>query len=234
MIRGMVPLPLQVDDAVIALRPDFTALALQVSGLRNRPTAAGSDAWLQRAEAAARAAGAAPHPHLAAWREAYRAFGAKPQRTPSSVDALWQRAIKGGLPRVNWLVDLYNAISVLHALPVGGEDVAGFAGTLRLVRATGAEPFDTVKDGAPATEHPERGEVVWADDLGVTCRRWNWRQGTRTRLTEGSTDALFLFERLEPLPVAALEAAGEEFLTAIRAECPDVSIRRQLLGAGAS
>jgi len=230
----MAPLPLQVDDAVMALRPDFTALALQVSGLRNRPTSAGADAWLQRAETAARAAGAAPHPHVTAWRDAYRAFGAKPQRTPSSVDALWQRAIKGGLPRVNWLVDLYNAISVLHVLPVGGEDVARFAGALRLVRAAGTEPFDTVKDGAPATEYPERGEVVWADDLGVTCRRWNWRQGTRTRLTDGSTDALFLFERLEPLSMAALEAAGEEFLTAIRAECPDASIHRQVLGAGAA
>jgi DNA/RNA-binding domain of Phe-tRNA-synthetase-like protein len=48
------------------------------------------------------------------------------------------------------------------------------------VRATGAEPFDTTKDGQPANDPPLAGEVVWADDLGVTCRRWNWRQCTRT------------------------------------------------------
>ena len=88
---------------------------------------------------------------------------------------------------MNWLVDLYNAVSVMHGLPVGGEDLAAFAGPIRLIRATGAETFDTVKDGQPVNDPPAPGEVVWADDLGVTCRRWNWRQGTRTRLTEQST-----------------------------------------------
>ena len=36
-------------------------------------------------------------PHVAAWREAYRAFGAKPQRTRNSVEALMRRA-EAGLP----------------------------------------------------------------------------------------------------------------------------------------
>ena len=49
----------------------------------------------------------------AAWREAYRAFGAKPQRTRNSLEALLRRA-EGGLPRVNRLTDAYNAISVIH------------------------------------------------------------------------------------------------------------------------
>ncbi len=138
--------------------------------------------------------------HIQSWQDAYRAFGAKPQRTASSVEALWKRAAGPGLPRVNWLVDVYNAISVLHVLPVGGEDLARYAGAIRLVRATGAEPFATTKDGQPFNDPPAPGEVVWADDLGVTCRRWNWRQGTRTRLTDDSVAALFLLERLGPVP----------------------------------
>jgi DNA/RNA-binding domain of Phe-tRNA-synthetase-like protein len=226
-----MPLSLQVDDAVRALRPDFAVLALRVSGLRNLPPTEQSDGWLRDAEAQARAAAAAPHPHVIAWREAYRAFGARPQRTAPSVDALWQRAVKGSLPRVNWLVDLYNAVSVRHVVPVGGEDPARFRGPLRLVRASGTEPFDTVKDGAPVVERPEPGEVVWADDDGVTCRRWNWRQGTRTRLTETSTDVLFLLERLDPYPLDALEAAGRSLLGAIRARHPDAMVERQLLAA---
>lgn len=227
----MAPLlGLDVDTAVRALRPDFVALALHVSGVANRPGTAKSERWLDRAESAARNA-AAPHPHIIAWRDAYRAFGARPQRTAPSVDALWQRAAKGQLPRVNWLVDLYNAISVLHALPVGGEDAAKFAGPLRLIRASGEEPFETVKDGMAVVERPDPGEVVWADTLGVTCRRWNWRQGTRTRLTDASSDALFLLERLEPLPLSALDAAGDALVAAIREECPDISVERQKLGA---
>lgn len=55
------------------------------------------------------------------------------------------------------------------------------------------------------------GEVVWADDLGVTCRRWNWRQGRRTRLTEVSRNAYFILESLTPpYKAAALDRAVEE------------------------
>ena len=120
-------------------------------------------------------------PHVAAWREAYRSFGAKPQRTRNSLEALLRRAASG-LPRVNRLTDIYNAVSVLHQVPLGGEDLTRYSGAPRLLRATGTEPFDTVADGAEVIEHPEPGEVVWCDDAGVTCRRWNWRQGRRTQL----------------------------------------------------
>jgi DNA/RNA-binding domain of Phe-tRNA-synthetase-like protein len=42
------------------------------------------------------------------------------------------------------------------------------------------------------------GEVVWADEVGVTCRRWNWRQGRRTRLTESTTSAWFIIDSAVP------------------------------------
>jgi DNA/RNA-binding domain of Phe-tRNA-synthetase-like protein len=222
---------LEVAPAVSALRPDFAVLAVLVTGVRNGPTTPESDAWLGDAQRAAQAAAAAgPHPHVVAWREAFRAFGAKPQRTASSVDALGERAVKGQLPRVNWLVDLYNAVSVSHVLPVGGEDADRFVGALRLVRASGDEPFETVKNGERAVEQPEPGEVVWADDAGVSCRRWNWRQGTRTRLGEGTTRVLFLLEALEPYSLEALAVAGEDLITRLRRRFPDVLVERRLLG----
>jgi DNA/RNA-binding domain of Phe-tRNA-synthetase-like protein len=222
---------LEVAPTVSALRPDFAVLALLVSGVWNGPTTPESDAWLQEAEGAARAAGdASPHPHVSAWHEAFRAFGAKPQRTASSVDALCQRALKGQLPRVNWLVDLYNAVSVAHVLPVGGEDADRFVGALRLVRASGDEPFETVKDGEPVVEHPQPGEVVWADDAGVTCRRWNWRQGTRTRLVEDTTRVLFLLEALEPCSLEALAAAGDDLVARLHLHQPAAVVERRLLG----
>jgi DNA/RNA-binding domain of Phe-tRNA-synthetase-like protein len=146
---------------------------------------------------------------MGAWRAAYTAFGAKPNRTRNSAEALAKRALAdGGLPRINTLVDVYNAISVAHLIPVGGEDLGHIKGGMRLIRATGAEDFVTVASGEPTVEHPETGEVVWCDDEGVTCRRWNWRQGTRTRLTDTSVDALFLLEGMGGH--AGLEAAGAE------------------------
>src|SRR5215471_7176012 len=162
-----------VDAAVFALRPDYRVLLLAVDGLVPGLGDRASDALLLAAEAAAREAlGGGPAeklPHVAAWREAYRAFGAKPQRTRNSLEALLRRAASG-LPRVNRLTDLYNAVSVLHQIPLGGEDLARYTSPPRLVRADGSELFDTVAGGEPVIEHPEPGEVVWCDDGGVTCR----------------------------------------------------------------
>jgi DNA/RNA-binding domain of Phe-tRNA-synthetase-like protein len=220
---------LSVDDAVHLLRPDFAVYAVAVTGAANRACDAESEALLRDAEAFAAAAAELP-PHVAAWQDAYRAFGAKPQRTASSVEALWRRARSGGLPRVNWLVDVYNAVSVRHVLPVGGEDLGRYAGPIRLVRTSGDEPFDTVTSGEAVVDHPAPGEVVWRDELGVTCRRWNWRQCTRTRLTEDSTDVLFLLERLEPMPLAALDVAAEALVAAVLARCPQAVVERRRLG----
>jgi DNA/RNA-binding domain of Phe-tRNA-synthetase-like protein len=221
---------LSVDPAVHALRPDFAVHALAVQGAGNGPGDAVSEALLRDAEAFAAATGVEVPPHVAAWQDAYRAFGAKPQRTASSVEALWKRARAGGLPRVNWLVDVYNAVSVRHVLPVGGEDLAGYRGAIRLIRAVGDERFDTVASGQPIIEHPAPGEVVWVDELGVTCRRWNWRQGTRTRLSEESHDVLFLLERLAPMPLAALDAAAEAIAGVVQARYPKAALEQRRIG----
>jgi DNA/RNA-binding domain of Phe-tRNA-synthetase-like protein len=176
----------QVDGAVLALRPDYRAMLVAVDGLLPGPGDPASEELLRAAETAAgealRDRPADQLPHVAAWREAYRAFGAKLQRTRNSLEALLRRAV-AGLPRVNRLTDIYNAVSVLHQIPLGGEDLTRYSGAPRLVRAAGTEPFDTVADGADFIEHPDPGEVVWCDDAGVTCRRWNWRQARRTQLT---------------------------------------------------
>lgn len=84
------------------------------------------------------------------------------------------------------------------------------------------------------SDPPAPGEVVWADDLGVTCRRWNWRQGTRTRLTEQSTGGLFLLERLEPMSLDALPAAADALVAVIRTRLPHVPVTRRSLGPGRS
>ena len=222
-----------VGAEVFALRPDYRAVLLAVDGLVPGPSDAVGESLLQEAEAAAAHALADRPvdqlPHVAAWREAYRAFGAKPQRTRNSLEALLRRAASG-LPRVNRLTDLYNAVSVLHQIPLGGEDLARYHGAPRLVRATGAEPFDTIAGGEAVIEHPDPGEVVWCDGAGVTCRRWNWRQGRRTQLTEDTTTALFLLDALEPMTDEALHAAAENLATRLAGLGPDVRFARRLLG----
>lgn len=223
----------QVDDAVYALRPDYRALLLAVDGIEPGPSDAASEEVLLRAEASAREQLAnvpvEQLPHIAAWRDAYRAFGSKPSRTRNSAEALLRRA-EAGLPRVNRLTDVYNAISALHHVPIGGEDLDLYAGPPRLVRATGQEPFDTMTSGETVVEHPEPGEVVWVDDAGVTCRRWNWRQARRTALTDGTTATLFILDALRPLSDDALGACADDLIGHLRRLGPDVRVARRLLG----
>ncbi|MDR2256853.1 MAG: hypothetical protein LBE25_12775 [Arthrobacter sp.] len=226
-----------VDTAVFELRPDYRTLLLVVDGLAPATSGEGNtavDALITRAEAHARdlLSGAAVEvlPHVASWREAYRGFGAKPQRTRNSLEALTRRAEKG-LPRVNALTDIYNAISVLHQIPLGGEDYERYDGPARLVRATGEEPFDTTANGESVIEHPEPGEVVWCDGAGVTCRRWNWRQGRRTGLTDTTRTALFILDALAPITDAELQAAGDALAEVLASLGKDVQVARRLVSA---
>ena len=222
-----------VAPEVLELRPDYRALLLTVEGLSPAPSDATSEALLTRAEEFAFAALAESTvedlPHVAAWREAYRAFGAKPQRTRNSLEALTRRA-PGGLPRINRLTDTYNAISVLRQVPIGGEDLDRYAGVPRVVRATGEEPFDTTAEGVEVVEHPEPGEVVWRDDEGVTCRRWNWRQAARTQLGESTTRALFIIDALAPCTDEELAAVADELVAHLSTSGAELTVRRQLLG----
>ncbi|CAA9489500.1 MAG: FIG01129170: hypothetical protein [uncultured Solirubrobacteraceae bacterium] len=218
-----------VDRAVHAGHPGYVALVLLASGVANGPSDAGSEAQLAAAEEHLRRSGlgrVTDHPHIAAWRAAFSAFGAKPSRYPSSAEALVARVLKGQeLPRVNVLVDLYNAVSVRHVVPVGGEDADRLEGPLRLAVAAGGEPFDPRGDGT-AVEPVAAGEVVWRDDRGVTCRRWNWRQGRRTQLTEDTTRAFFVFDRLEGLTRDELHHAAGELSQLLRDRWPDCHLDR--------
>lgn len=222
-----------IDDDVLALRPDYRALLVVATGIRGGPSDAGSEAALRDAEDQVRERlGAEPPeslPEIAAWREAFLGFRVKPRAARSSVEALVRR-IDAGLPRINRLTDLYNAVSVAHLIPLGGENLDAYAGPPRLVRATGDEPFDTVADGEPVTVTADEGEVIWRDDLGVTCRRWNWRQCVRTRLDERTANALFILDGLAPLTDDSLLAAGEALISAVTADTPGASAEYRLVG----
>lgn len=224
----------KVAPEIFKLRPDYRALLLVVSGIPTGPSDAKSEALLQEAETSAQNAlskqAITEIPHVAAWRDAYKAFGAKPKKERSSLEALMRRA-EGGLPRVNRLTDIYNAISVKYQIPFGGEDLDKYTGAPILVRATGKESFETTAAGENVTEYPPTGEVVWCDDAGVTCRRWNWRQCSRTGISDDTTRILFILDALEPCSDADLQAAADELTEVLKSLSPEVTAERRLISA---
>lgn len=158
-----------VADEIFKLRPDYRALLIVVENIPTGPSDKGSESLLLEAETTARAALAKSPtveiPHIAAWRDAYKAFAAKPTKARNNVEALTRRLEKpdGKLPRINRLTDIYNAISVKHHIPIGGEDLSKYVGVPVLVRATGEERFEAFAGGKVDIEHPEK-----AKSSGVT------------------------------------------------------------------
>lgn len=224
----------KIASEIFKLRPDYQALLMTVEGIPPGPSDTISETLLQEAESSAREAISKQPiteiPHITAWREAYKAFGAKPKKERSSLESLMRRA-EGGLPRVNRLTDIYNAISIKHQIPLGGEDLDKYKGFPLLIRATGQETFETSSAGETVTEHPSAGEVVWCDDVGVTCRRWNWRQCTRTALSDATTRVLFILDSLEPCSDSALEAAADELARVLSSLSPNVCTSRWIIRA---
>lgn len=204
----------RIEPDFLALFPDARIGIVVARGLDNRRSAAECAALLdaEMRATAERLAGAeiGSLPEVDPWRKAYAAFGLKPSKFRSSLETLLRSALSGRLRSINPLVDLYNAVSLRHRLPCGGEDLATIAGDLRLTRALGDEEF--VPLGGTESEPPQPGVVIYRDDRGVICNAWNWREADRTKLTESTTGAFLCLE--------SCTAGGAE---ALRAACADLA-----------
>lgn len=220
-----------IDPSVSALAPDFTALSILVQAAPVERPHVGEEALAQACRDMLQNDFPWAEAHLTQWAEMFKRFGAKPKRTPCSADALRKRVQRDGtMAAIDPIVDLYNAVSIRFAIPVGGENVAAYVGNPQLTRADGSESFDVYKEGVLSHESPEPGEVVWRDNAGVTCRRWNWRQGVRTRLSIEQTQMWFVLERLPAMPLEALQQAGDMLEHGILQMMPGATVDRRLLG----
>lgn len=143
------------------------------------------------------------------WREAYQKFKTK-KGARCSVENLLKRVLKGNpVGSITPSVDIYNAISLKYALPVGGEDVDTFVGDLRLGITEGGDAFRPLGEEEDDPTLP--GELCYRDDEGAVCRCWNWRDGQRTALTDDSANAFLIIECVDPARIADLNAALDEF-----------------------
>ncbi len=214
---------LRVDREVFARFPEVVLGVVVARGIDNSGDGAGLAGPLRQEEERVRAALAGAqiteHPQIAPWREAYRKFGAKPKEHPSSIENLARRVLKGWtVPHVNPLVDLYNTISLRHLVPVGGEDLDRVQGDVLLTLATDQEaPVHLL--GEPEARPPKPGEVIYKDELGTLCRRWNWKEAERTKLTAETRNAFLVIEGLPPVGRDLVERAAEELGRMVREHC---------------
>jgi DNA/RNA-binding domain of Phe-tRNA-synthetase-like protein len=105
---------------------------------------------------------------VAAWRAAYKGFGIKQTRYRSSVERLVKNVLAGRpLARVNAFVDLYNAVSLAHVLPLGADDLAKVTPPLAFRYAREGDSFVDMAEGGEEPEAPKQAR--WSTPTPPTC-----------------------------------------------------------------
>lgn len=218
-----------ISESIFSIAPDFRALSIHVE-VRGDILNPHSDSLKSACEYVYAGYPSWAEDHMDSWARVYSKFGAKPNRTPCSAQALRKRVLKDGvIPSINPIVDLYNAVSLRFAVPIGGENLDAYVGQPQLTISDGTEIFDTKNNGVDVEETPLVGEIIWRDNVGVTCRRWNWRQGNRTRLDKIGGSMWFILESLSSMPEAALDEAGEMLIEGLSKIVPHSFIVSQKL-----
>ncbi len=202
--------------------PGYVRGVVIAYGLTNGPSSPALTELLREAEASVRdrldLEAITAHPRIASWREAFKAQGIKPNEFRCSVEAMARRALRGQpLPAINALVDLGNALSLKHLVPVGSHAIDVVNGHLSLRPATGQETF--VAFGSEETEHPVPGEIVFTEGDIVLTRRWSWRQSNHTLTLPGTTAIEFNVDGLPPVSKEEVASICEEVMALIRTYC---------------
>jgi DNA/RNA-binding domain of Phe-tRNA-synthetase-like protein len=216
-----------VDDSIFQMFPRVRIGVLDGLDLDNRGNDSEIGQLLREAEGRLAASfegiPITEHPRIAPWREAYRRFGAKPKNYRSSIESLVRRSLKGeSLRHISKLVDIYNTVSLRHLLPAGGEDLDSIKGDILLTCAGETEPPIRLL-GEAEERSPKPGEVIYKDDSGAICRRWNWKEADRTKLTEDTRNAILVLEALPPIEAEQLDVALQELRDLVQQYCGGTS-----------
>ncbi len=182
-------------------------------------------------------------PNIAAWRAAYRAFGAKPTDFPSAIESLVKRvrrndaspALSAGLPYINTLAALGNSASLRYLVPIGGHalDLLQSDDELVLGYATGQEEFLPLNGGP--IEHPTPGEIIFYVTSPsravpqVMTRRWTWRQGDFTKLQRTTTAVVINVDGLPPTTRAEVDTINADVATLVGLYCGGASVEVKVL-----
>jgi DNA/RNA-binding domain of Phe-tRNA-synthetase-like protein len=148
-------------------------------------------------------------PDVVPYREAFQALGMNPNKYMCSIEALFTRIAKAkGMPHINPLVDLNNAVSLKYTLPMGTHDLGGANGDMEIRFSRPGDTF--LPFGAEAEESPDPGELVYAVGSQVRTRRWTWRQSEHGKIDE-KTDYVFF-------PIDGFAGFNEDRVRAAAAE----------------
>jgi len=134
-------------------------------------------------------------PEIQAWRRAFSRMGLKPTQYRCASESLLRRFRKEkALPQIHPLIDLCNAISLAFAIPVAVFDISKITGYNEVRYAIGSEVYHAFSG---EEEHPEPGEVIFADQASrAHARRWTNRQSRYSVVDNDTTAVLIVAEAM--------------------------------------
>jgi DNA/RNA-binding domain of Phe-tRNA-synthetase-like protein len=99
---------------------------------------------------------------------------------------------RANIPRINGIVDVYNAISIKSGLAIGAHDLSRVNGDIELRLTLGNENFTPL--GAAKPMKIPRGEYAYVDSNNDILCRLEVRQVEKTRITLDSSDVFFIVQ----------------------------------------
>lgn len=205
----------KVDDTFWKIFPEASIAVLSVAGLREEDLSQVQADEIRELLVSANeeAKKYVPHEPVSAneivqvWRNAYQKFPTK-KGARCSLESLLKRVLHGTpVGSIVPSVDITNAVSLRYAFPIGVENIDAFDGDLHLGVMKGGEAFLPI--GEDRDDPPLAGEIAYYDRSGVVCRCWNWRDGQRTQMKDGTRNAFIAMECVEVQRVPDLQKAME-------------------------
>ena len=124
------------------------------------------------------------------YRDAFKKLDINPNKFMSSIEAMLTRVSKGkGLPSINPVVDIGNAISLKYIVPLGAHDIETLNGDINVRLSKSGDIF--IPLGCEETETLDDGELIYSVENKVRTRRWIWRQSEQGKITSESKDIFF-------------------------------------------
>lgn len=153
-----------------------------------------------------------------AWRNAYRAFGAKPSKFRPSFEAMVRRVLRGNeLPSIRSLVDIGNICSLRHLVPIGAHGLDYVKQSIALRPADGTEVFTPF--GSDETERAKPSEIILAEGNTVLTRRWTWRQSFQTATYPDTKNIVFNIDALPYVDRSDVDEIADEITSLVAEFC---------------
>jgi len=157
------------------------------------------------------------HPIVRAYRSFLWKLGIDPTKMRPSSEALARRVLRrGGLPRINNVVDAGNAASLATLVPIGLYDVDRLVEPLRLTLESRGLPFEPI--GGSGTILLDDGVPVLVDGEGRVIHVYPHRDSRITMIRDETSRVLAVAGGVEGVPESLLEDALDLFTSLLESD----------------